>query len=52
MLDIVVTVEARMFLGSCWNMDTRDSGVEPLNIGAEGAEAGAGLLLKLALAGF
>ena len=46
MLDIVVTVEARMFLGSCWNMDTRDSGVEPLNIGEEaGAGAGAGLLL-------
>ena len=52
MLDIVVTVEARMFLGSCWNMDTRDSGVEPLNIGAEGEEARAGGGAGLLLAGF
>ena len=52
MLDIVVTVEARMFLGSCWNMDTRDSGVEPLNIGAEGEEEGAGAGAGLLLAGF
>ena len=29
MLDIVVTAEARMFLGSCWNMEAAGDGTEP-----------------------